>query len=250
MQAIQPISGSLVEIFSSIQGEGPLVGFRQVFIRLSGCNLDCRYCDTDFQPSSVCKVETVPGSGEIEIWNNPVTLERVSSLIDQFTNEYPRLHHSISLTGGEPLASIALLESWLPSLKRKLPIHLETNGTLPQELARVVEDIDLISMDFKLESVSGFAAMWDDHRKFLQTAGKKLLCAKLVVSDLSSVQEVEQAARIMQESAATADLILQPATVAGQTVSAQHLFRLQEAAVKLYPYVRIIPQTHRWLGLL
>jgi organic radical activating enzyme len=160
------------------------------------------------------------------------------------------LHHSISLTGGEPLASIALLENWLPSLKRKLPIHLETNGTLPQELARVVEDIDLISMDFKLESVSGFATMWDVHRTFLQAAGKKLLCAKLVVSDLSSVQEVGQAAMIMQESAATADLILQPATVAGQTVSAQHLFRLQEAAVKLYPYVRIIPQTHRWLGLL
>ena len=138
----------------------------------------------------------------------------------------------------------------MPTLKSCLPIHLETNGTLHQELAAVIDDIDLISMDFKLESVSGFVTPWDAHHKFLLTAGNKLLCAKLVVSDLSSIEEVEQAARVMQESSSVAELILQPATVAGQTVSAPHLFRLQEAAIKIFPAVRIIPQTHRWLGLL
>ena len=250
MQAIQQTDGSLVEIFSSIQGEGPLVGFRQVFIRLSGCNLDCRYCDTDFQSAADCRVETVPGSGQIELWPNPVSLERLEILIDQYTQTYPGLHHSISLTGGEPLASIALLENWLPALKRKLPIHLETNGTLPQELGQVIENIDLISMDFKLESVSGSATPWDDHQTFLQTAGDKLLCAKLVVSAMSSVEEVEHAARIMQKSDMTADLILQPMTSTDESISAQHLFTLQECAAKIYPSVRIIPQTHRWLNLL
>ncbi|MCL5059022.1 MAG: 7-carboxy-7-deazaguanine synthase QueE, partial [Actinobacteria bacterium] len=34
------------EIFSSVQGEGPYVGTRQIFIRFDGCNLSCRYCDT------------------------------------------------------------------------------------------------------------------------------------------------------------------------------------------------------------
>ncbi len=250
MQAIQQTDGSLVEIFSSIQGEGPLVGFRQVFIRLSGCNLDCRYCDTDFQAAVDCRVETIPGSAQIELWRNPVSLTRVCEILEQYTTTFPQLHHSISITGGEPLASIALLKSWLPSLKSKLPIHLETNGTLHQELSQVIADIDLISMDFKLESVCGAATPWDDHLKFLQTAGDKLLCAKLVVSPLSSVEEVEYAARMMNEACATADLILQPMTSSDETITAQQLFKLQECAAKLYRSVRIIPQTHRWLNLL
>ena len=36
------------EIFASIQGEGPYVGYKQLFVRFCNCNLKCNYCDTEF----------------------------------------------------------------------------------------------------------------------------------------------------------------------------------------------------------
>ena len=37
------------ELFTSIQGEGPFIGYKQLFIRFCGCNLTCSYCDTDYR---------------------------------------------------------------------------------------------------------------------------------------------------------------------------------------------------------
>ena len=73
------------EIFSSIQGEGIFVGVRQIFIRFSGCNLDkCIFCDEDaFETSSM-------------------TVEEVSAVVRDLSKK--SRPHSVSLTGGEPLA--------------------------------------------------------------------------------------------------------------------------------------------------
>ncbi|MCK5661099.1 MAG: 7-carboxy-7-deazaguanine synthase QueE, partial [Methanosarcinales archaeon] len=64
----------IYEIFNSIQGEGPYVGMRQVFVRFCGCNLACEYCDTYESRKDVisnCSVEKVPGSRIFSKIENP-----------------------------------------------------------------------------------------------------------------------------------------------------------------------------------
>ena len=221
------------------------------FIRFCGCNLDCAYCDTDHVRDPLCKIETAPGSQVFDTIDNPVSLERVVALLKHWEDDYPKLHHSISLTGGEPLHHGNLLHHWLPELKQILPIYLETNGTQPSILADLVDDIDIISMDVKLASVCGFDTPWDLHRDFLQIALGKVACVKVVVGLNTPAKEVVSAAELVAELAPTVPLILQPLTSKDSVhISSNRLLELQALALGVIKNVRIIPQTHRFLDLL
>jgi len=240
----------VIELFSSLQGEGPFCGVRQVFLRLPGCNLSCGYCDTDFQPRASCRVEMTPASGIWHDWPNPVALDTVLAQIDAWLLAFPAVHHSLSLTGGEPLHRLDRLRPWLAPLRQRLPLHLETNGTLPEALASVLEQIDFISADIKLASVCGLPTPWDAHRRFLTLAGERLLCAKAVVDESTPLDEVRQAAALLQQGEHDVDLYLQPRTTdAGIRVPVPHLFALQAAAARIHPRVRVLPQTHRFLNI-
>ena len=70
------------ESFTSIQGEGPYVGQKQLFVRFCGCNLKCKYCDTDFVPE------------KSRDYSVDELVKEINSSGEVFT---------ISLTGGEPL---------------------------------------------------------------------------------------------------------------------------------------------------
>ncbi|MCW8893095.1 MAG: radical SAM protein, partial [Deltaproteobacteria bacterium] len=87
MQAIP--KADLIEIFSSIQGEGLLVGYRQIFLRFPECNLNCHYCDTDFTSTATCKVEKKPGTANMADWRNPVTLKKVTELLSGWKEQLP-----------------------------------------------------------------------------------------------------------------------------------------------------------------
>ena len=149
-------SARIVEIFSSIQGEGIHLGERQVFVRFGGCNLHCDYCD---------EPDTIPiPSGEL--WS----AQKIRTRILSFKKDNPV---SIAWTGGEPLLHSAFLEPMRRWAHAKgFKNYLETNGTLTAALKRLAPLCDTISADLKLPSATG-RQTWAEHREFLRVAPEK-----------------------------------------------------------------------------
>jgi 7-carboxy-7-deazaguanine synthase len=134
------------EIFYSIQGEGRLVGIPSVFIRTSGCNLRCVWCDTPYtswQPEGAH-------------W----TVKKILREIDKYPSRY------IVITGGEPLLAADLEELTVELQRVGAHITIETAATIFKPIA-----CDLISMSPKLANSTPwkraggkFAAMHEKQR--------------------------------------------------------------------------------------
>ncbi len=251
MPAIPSIEAPLIEVFSSMQGEGVLIGCRQIFVRFAGCNLACDYCDTPFQPGSTCQVESVPGSGQFNSCNNPVDLSEITQLISRWQHSTGNVHHSVALTGGEPLLHADILQAWLPEIIAILPVFLETNGTLAFEVEKILPLVEWVSMDIKGSAVTGTATPWRDHADFLAVAASRLCQVKLVVDERTTNSELLEAARLVNRYAPEVPFILQPRTISARpSLRGDILLKLQVIAAAEHCDVRIIPQVHPLLGVI
>lgn len=114
------------EVFHSVQGEGLLLGVPSVFVRTSGCNLRCRWCDTPYAS-----------------WN-PEGEEMTPEEVVRRVTAYDCPH--VVLTGGEPMVASGIRE--LASLLKAAGLHItiETAATIPPEGI----DCDLASLSPKL----------------------------------------------------------------------------------------------------
>jgi 7-carboxy-7-deazaguanine synthase len=248
----------LVEVFSSVQGEGVLVGYRQIFVRTYGCNLRCTYCDSpetlkESPLPTVCRIEWPAGTGRFEKLPNPVGAEQLTQVLERFL-QTP--HHSVAITGGEPLLQVRFLEAWLPTVRALgLRTFLETNGLLPEHLQRIVALLDYVSMDIKAPSATGLEPekTWPMHRRFLEVARCTNVYTKLVVTPRTGDDELDRAIELIESVDASIPLILQPVTPCGYepvSVSPVHLLELQSRAAVRLNEVRVIPQTHKLVSLL
>lgn len=248
----------LVEVFSSIQGEGVLVGHRQVFVRTFGCNLRCTYCDSpetlkESGTPAHCRVETAPGSWTFHQIANPIGAEQLTEIVKSYLCEP---HHSLSITGGEPLLHAAFFERWLPSARALgLKVFLETNGMLPGHLRRLLPLLDYVSMDFKAPSATGLTAedTWKRHREFLAVARAVNVYGKLVVTPGTTDAELDGVVDAIASVDPSIPLILQPVTPFGyepKPVSPSALIRFHALASRRLREVRVIPQTHKIMNLI
>jgi organic radical activating enzyme len=183
---------------------------------------------------------------------NPVTLQRVKEVLEKWTHTRPGAHHSVSLTGGEPLLHAATLMEWLPVVQDILPVYLESNGTLHSELSKCISFLDYISMDVKLPSTSRIEGLWEEHRIFLTIASKKHVFVKIVVSDATQSWEIRKTCDLILSVDRSIPLVIQPLTsVSGDVaIPSTELLGFQEIAGSCLQEVRVIPQTHRFLGML
>ncbi len=213
------------EIFTSIQGEGPYVGYKQLFIRFCNCNLKCNYCDTDFRDDNYAEFDAEG------------LLERIA----QYSN-----YHSISLTGGEPLLSAEFLKNFLPRTGKK--IYLETNATLADKLLEVKPFIDIISADIKLESATGIKESYKFHDKFFANCSGVETFAKIVFNDNITSDEIKKCVELGKKYAL--ELILQPEMQNDRmTVTPEFAQNVLDDFLSDYSNVRLIPQVHKFLNV-
>ena len=111
------------EIFTSIQGESTFCGLPCTFIRMAGCNLQCRYCDTTYARE---------GGEEL-------TLDQIVKRVKDAGISL------IELTGGEPLLQEECYLLIEILLKEGYDVLIETNGSLPLEKvdSRVIKIVDI-----------------------------------------------------------------------------------------------------------
>lgn len=128
----------IAEIYDSLQGEGFLTGTPSVFVRTSGCNLRCRYCDTPFAS-----------------WNpegDDLSVDEVVSAVEELGHRY------VVLTGGEPMLFAELVPLCDRLQAQGKHITIETAGTLSLPL-----ECDLMSISPKLAN----STPWDVSQRWL-----------------------------------------------------------------------------------
>lgn len=150
----------VAELFTSINGEGPRAGQLAVFVRFTGCNLACSYCDTSWANE--------PGA-EYRLMNE-------AEIVGEIRQTNVR---NVTLTGGEPLGQPGI-DVLLHTLEKEsaLCVEIETNGSMPLAPYRPMDNRPHMTMDYKLPGSGMEQAMCLDNFKHLESEDTiKFVCA-------------------------------------------------------------------------
>ena len=242
------IVAPVAEVFRSWQGEGLLLGRRMVFVRLAGCEVGCRYCDTAWAfrpPASVA----VPGRRG-ERLDNPLSVEQVLSLVEAADPADSGLEPApIALTGGEPMEQPDFCAELIEALAR--PVLLETSGLHREALERVAARCRWIACDIKLPSATGLPDVLERHEAVLASGvlDRSETFFKLIADGETTPDELERVAGLLARFAPRRPVFLQPVTPMGGSpaLSRESLDPLVDALARRGLDVRVVPQVHKLL---
>lgn len=187
--------------------------------------------------------------------NNPITGNDLLLCVQRLDDPHG-LHHSIAITGGEPLLHVSFLREFLPVLKTNgYRVYLETAGHLVQAMKKIEENVDIVAMDIKLPSVTQDRERWAEHAAFLELcAGASFtLFTKSVVHADTDPAELERAAGLIKAVAPETPFIIQPMSSVGAAqnpATPSQPLDWQKRALRHIPHVRVIPQCHKMMGQL
>jgi 7-carboxy-7-deazaguanine synthase len=185
------------ELFFSIQGEGELTGVPSVFVRTSGCNLRCSWCDTKYASWSPEGVE--------------MSISEISTQVDEFACGH------VVVTGGEPMIAKGIRELAAQLKARGHHITIETAATVsPEGIA-----CDLASLSPKLSNSTPDAALagsWSDRhekrrlqpeviRDWIQNYNYQL---KFVVASANDIEEIQDLLAGIGAPVSPAKVLLMP----------------------------------------
>ena len=227
----------IIEIFSSFQGEGPLIGQRQIFVRFAGCNLNCSYCDTQDSKSK-----------------NAGTLMSVREVVSKINEILTPDCATISFTGGEP----SLYPDFISEVSKNfnLKIMLETNGTLPNNID-LIEQLDIVSLDIKLNE--HFDEEFDKNIFINEIKSLNLLISKsisvyckVVILPSTKIKSIREVIEKLSENVlnkSNIQIIIQPSSPLNDWKGLNFkLFKFSEI-IGQYFEVSTIPQIHKILNI-
>ena len=178
------------EIFYSLQGEGGLVGMPSIFIRTSGCNLRCSWCDTPYTS-----------------WNpegEDMTIDAILAKVRKYPASYA------VVTGGEPMIAPGIGELTARLKRAGLHVTIETAGTVWADV-----ECDLLSISPKLSNSTpeGIFATQHERLRIQPDVLSRLISAheyqlKFVVAERGDLDEIR--ALIKALSAPKRNVILMP----------------------------------------
>lgn len=220
------------EIFTSIQGEGPYLGYRCIFVRFSGCNLDCSFCDTNHKDG------------------DEMSLAELVRAVSRQSRDYQTKR--VVLTGGEP--SIQITTKLLDAFFNKgFKTSIETNGIWDADdeligklsiLGVVVSpkglqtNTKIVEVATTLKVLFPFPGMMDE--EYILGLSDKLSMGHLLA---------KSANRIIQPRTPSGGIVTKEkanvyGTICRQAVNAAA--RLTKSDIAEW---RVIPQTHVMMGL-